>query len=138
MERTDIGPSALVLSRRAMLRLAVSGAGTLLVVACGSSAQPPRPVSTGSSPAAPSPTGASVSAPAGVSGSAKASGRPKTGGTLTYGGLDDITNLDGHVGSNPALDILFQVFDRLTEYDLKRQPQPRLAESWEVSKDAKQ
>jgi peptide/nickel transport system substrate-binding protein len=64
---------------------------------------------------------------------------PRRGGTIVYGGLDDITAVDGHVTSSPAYDTLFQVFDRLTEYDpTNQQPQPRLAESWDISSDGRQ
>jgi peptide/nickel transport system substrate-binding protein len=63
---------------------------------------------------------------------------PRSGGTIVYGGLDDITAVDGHVTSSPAYDTLYQVFDRLAEYDIHQQPQPRLAESWDISADGKQ
>jgi peptide/nickel transport system substrate-binding protein len=34
--------------------------------------------------------------------------------------------------------MIFPLYDRLTEYDDKLQPQPRLAESWDISSDGKQ
>ena len=37
-----------------------------------------------------------------------------------------------------AVDTLWQVFDHLTIYDQKLQPQPMLAESWDLSPDYKQ
>jgi peptide/nickel transport system substrate-binding protein len=128
-----IGPTQRLQTRRAALKLGLFGMGLAVLAAC-EPAQPAAPTSASPAGAAGTPA-SSGQALATVSVAAQASPLPNTGGTLNYGGLDDITNLDGHVGSNPALDILFQCFDRLTEYDLSQQPQPRLAESWDISSD---
>jgi hypothetical protein len=57
---------------------------------------------------------------------------PRSGGRLRYGSLDDITSLDAHIGSSPAYDTFFHLFDRLTEYDLQQKPQPMLSEQWDI------
>jgi peptide/nickel transport system substrate-binding protein len=54
------------------------------------------------------------------------------------GMVGDLTQLEGQLIIPGALDTLWQVYDRLTAYDDKLQPQPMLAESWEVTPDAKQ
>jgi peptide/nickel transport system substrate-binding protein len=50
----------------------------------------------------------------------------------------DPPSLDGHVINPNAYDGLWQAFDRLTAYDAQLNPQPMLAESWDVSSDLKQ
>lgn len=66
------------------------------------------------------------------------SATPTSGGTLRLAVSSDLTSLEGQLGIPPAVDTLWQVYDRLTEYDDQGQPQPMLAESWEVSSDGKQ
>ena len=101
------------LTRRQALQLLGSGAGTALVAACA----PPR---TTPAPAAPAP----------------ASSQPKAGGTLKTLQVGDPSSADGHVSS--AFDSFWQVYDRLTYYpDSNLEPQPMLAESWDVSVDGK-
>jgi peptide/nickel transport system substrate-binding protein len=73
----------------------------------------------------------------GVLGAAGA-GQPKPGGTLRVGLVGDLVTLDGHFENTNAGDTLFHIWDRLTEYDDKLQPQPMLATSWEQSPDARQ
>jgi peptide/nickel transport system substrate-binding protein len=118
-------------SRRTALRLVLSGSGLALLAACA-----PASPQAALTPTAPAPTAASAAGA--VAAQPSAPQQPKTGGTIHYAGLDDITSLDGHKSSSPAFDTMFQVFDRLTEYDLKLQPQPRLAESWDFSADQTQ
>jgi len=101
-----------------------AGAGVGLLAACG-------PVTP--SPATP-PASSTQSAPAAVS----TPGQPKTGGTLRMGMVGDLTQLEGQLIIPGALDTLWQVYDRLTAYDENLKPQPMLAESWEVSPDARQ
>jgi peptide/nickel transport system substrate-binding protein len=67
-----------------------------------------------------------------------ASVQPKAGGTLRIGIPNDIPNLDPNFTSPYGFDTLWQIYDRLTQYDEKLQPQPRLAESWDISTDYKQ
>ena len=50
----------------------------------------------------------------------------------------DITTTDGNFRDGNAFDSLWQVYDRLTFYNDKLEPQPMLAESWDVSRDLKQ
>ena len=102
------------MTRRTALRWLAAGAGVSLLAACGQAV-----------PAA-SPTGA---VPA---------GQPKAGGTLRMGLVGDLTALEGQLIIPGALDTLWQIYDRLTAYDDKLQPQPMLAESWEVTPDGKQ
>ncbi len=133
------------LNRRLMLRWLVAGAGTTLLAACGApspAAQAPAPTAATKPTTAPAttvpPAATSTSAPAPAAPTAASAGQPRSGGRLRYGSLDDITSLDGHIGSSPAYDTLFHVYDRLTEYDLQQKPQPLLAEQWEISSDARQ
>ncbi len=51
----------------------------------------------------------------------------------------DLATLDGHLTQGlTGFDTLWQVFDRLTAYDAKLQPQPMLAESWDLTPDLTQ
>ena len=51
----------------------------------------------------------------------------------------DLATLDGHLTQGlTGFDTLWQVFDRLTAYDATLQPQPMLAESWDVTPDLTQ
>jgi peptide/nickel transport system substrate-binding protein len=118
------------LSRRAALRLI--GAGTVLglAAACAPASQAPPPTTApAAKPPAPA-AGATVAAPA------PAAGQPKSGGTLRVAMIDP-TPLDGHVISPNVFDSVWMVYDTLTAYDDKLQPQPMLAESWDVSADFK-
>ena len=97
------------------LGVLVSGAGTALLVACA----PLAP--TASTSPAPTP----------------AKAQPKAGGTLNAVQVSDPSSADGHVSS--AFDSFWQVYDRLTYYaDSSLEPQPMLAESWDISSDGKQ
>jgi peptide/nickel transport system substrate-binding protein len=140
------------LSRRTALRLLGSSAGIALLAGCGVAPQAAAPT-TAAAPAAAAPkpvvatpTAASiaVSAPkptapaptpaAPVSGA----GQPRRGGTARYSIQADLSSIDGHVRTPGAVDSLWLVFDHLTIYDQKLQPQPMLAESWDLSPDYKQ
>ncbi|MBV8085722.1 MAG: hypothetical protein JO247_13015, partial [Chloroflexi bacterium] len=44
-------------------------------------------------------------------------------------------NLDAHSNSPSAYDTFWVSFDRLTYFNDKLQPQPMLAESWDLSPD---
>ena len=62
----------------------------------------------------------------------------KTGGTLRVGIVGDITSLDPFLWSPNNSNTVGQVHDQLITFDEKFNPQPRLAESWELSSDNKQ
>ena len=66
---------------------------------------------------------------------AAAAAPPRTGGTLRVAIPADITSLDGHISSSNLSVTTGNIFDRLVAYDVKLQPQPMLAESWDVSSD---
>lgn len=120
------------LNRRALLKMLASGAGMAVLAACGTAQPSPT---TGGQPGN-SPSGEASSPRA--SGPANGSAQPKPGGTLRLGFAADVGNLDGHVASPVAYETVWLAFDRLTAYDDKLQPQPMLAESWDLSSDAKQ
>ncbi len=142
-----------MLTRRAALRL-LAGGGAVAIVACGPAASTPAPA-TASAPAAPTPASATA-APAAAStavaaptpaaaaqagATAKpvaATTPPKTGGTLRVAISADPASLDGHLFAAGRFDTTWLIYDRLTEYDLALKPQPRLAESWDISSDFKQ
>src|SRR5258708_6928512 len=148
-ETASVSPTDI--SRREFLRLTASGsllgAAATLLAACGSTSQPttPPPATSAPASAAPAPpllsAASSVpvlaSAKPAVSASAAASGQPKTGGPLRLAITGDISGLDGYIRSSQGLGTTWQVFDRLTQYDSKLKPQPMLAESWDLSSDAK-
>jgi peptide/nickel transport system substrate-binding protein len=115
----------------------------MLLAACGVAQQPsPAPTSNpAAAPPATQPTVA-VAAQATPAAAAKptvaAAPQPKTGGKLTADKLGDYANLDGHYWSpNGGLHV-WLAYDTLARYDENLKPQPQLAESWEISSDAKQ
>jgi peptide/nickel transport system substrate-binding protein len=57
---------------------------------------------------------------------------------LRFAATADVPNLDGHQRSAALTDTVWTAYDRLIQYDANGQPQPMLAESWDVSKDYKQ
>jgi peptide/nickel transport system substrate-binding protein len=138
----SVGPR--VVSRRFALRLLGSGAGLLAVTACGPGT--PAPPTATQAPAATS-APATVVPPAAtvVSGNPTATSAPPAaattpqpirGGTLRIGTVGDLVSLDGHLHSGNTS--IWFVYDRLSAYDEKLQPQPMLAESWDISSDYKQ
>ena len=124
------------LSRRSAIRLVVGGTAALLT-ACGApapSAVPAAPTQPASKPAAPAggPT-AAVSVPQAAT---KPAPQPKAGGTLRVGVLGDLQGLDGHVTT--GLDSSRRIWDIVTALDEKLNPLPVLAESLDLSQDARQ
>ena len=120
-----------LLSRRAALRLVGSGAAMALLAACG------RPAASPVAPTAPPTTPASAVGAAPASTQARpaaAAGAPKAGGTLRMGVTADLTRLDIHYRDQTH----GMCYDALTSYDENWKPIPALAESWDVSTDAKQ
>ena len=61
-----------------------------------------------------------------------------SGGILRIGNTLDLSKLDGHVISPAIFDTLWIAYDTLTRYDQNLQPQPMLAESWDLSADGRQ
>ncbi|HEY3059880.1 MAG TPA: ABC transporter substrate-binding protein [Chloroflexota bacterium] len=138
------------MDRRSFLKIALLGASVSVLSACGVAPQAPAAPTAAPAPAPTSPlaakpaaTTAAVSAPAPTSAPAPAptaqpaaAAQPKRGGILKQGYQGDPVSLD------PMLkvqnDVMWLgVFERLTAYDAQFKPQPMLAESWEVSTDAR-
>jgi peptide/nickel transport system substrate-binding protein len=133
------------ISRRAALRRVLSGAGLALLAACTSPAPAAPPAVAPTPPSGP--PAVATSAPSGPPPATVKSAtappatpipQPKSGGTLRLGMVGDISTLDGHNTTPNQFDTTWSVFDRLISYDTRLQPQPELAESWEVSTDLKQ
>jgi peptide/nickel transport system substrate-binding protein len=112
------------MTRRSALRVMALSGGAAVVAAC--------------TPAAPSaPPAVVATQPPGAAKPAAAPSGPKTGGTLRVAISADPASLDGHLYAAGRFDTTWLIYDRLTEYDVNLQPQPRLAESWEISSDYK-
>src|SRR5690349_20858893 len=90
------------ISRRTELRVVLSGTGLALLAACG-----PASPQAAQTPSAPAPTAAGAASV--VAAQPSAPQQPKTGGTIHYAGLDDITSLDGHKSSSPGFDTMYQI-----------------------------
>jgi peptide/nickel transport system substrate-binding protein len=139
------------LTRRDSLRLMGSVAATSLLAACAPAAPQtpaaPAPTLAAKPTAAPAATSAAQApAPTATTGppaaapkpTASAQGAPKPGGTLRVGMIGDLANIEGHQITQATVNVTFLVFDRLIEYDTQLQPQPSLAESWDVSSDMRE
>lgn len=128
------------LSRRAALRLlGISAAGSVLA-ACGPIAAPPAATAPVLAPAAvatqvsgPTPAGAAQTSAV----QTPATQQPKAGGTLRIADMD-VPKLDGHIIYANGINISWVPYDRLIQYDEHLQPQPMLAESFDVASDATQ
>jgi len=130
-----------VTSRRAFLGLIGLSGSAALLAACGVAPSAPAPAPTTKPAAAPTSAAAATTAPkpaAATTAPKPAAAQPKSGGTLTADKLGDYANLDGHYWSpNGGLHVWLS-YDTLARYDENLKPEPQLAESWEVSSDAKQ
>jgi peptide/nickel transport system substrate-binding protein len=137
------------LTRRSQLGLIISSVTAVVLSACQSTAPvqspaaapPATPAATSPPVATAAPTSSPVAAAAAtapVVASTGASVQPKGGGTLRIGIPNDIPNLDPNFTSPYGFDTLWQIYDRLTQYDETLQPQPRLAERWDISTDYRQ
>ncbi|HKE92796.1 MAG TPA: ABC transporter substrate-binding protein, partial [Povalibacter sp.] len=131
----------------------LSGAGTAALTACGlSTTAPPAatqaPLAPTIAPTAAAPVGQATSAagaapaqatsvPAAPAATPKPAAAPKSGGTLRFGQIGDLVNLDPHFNQGSS-ENTWLPYDRLTTYDLSFQPHPMLAESWDVNSDATQ
>jgi peptide/nickel transport system substrate-binding protein len=125
------------MNRRTLITLIVGGTTASVLAACGVAPQAPAPA-PGPTPA---PTAAAAAKPAATVVTAAtaqpAAVTPKSGGILKQAMALEVVSLD------PMLKVQndfawIGVYDRLIQYDDKLKPQPMLAESWEVSSDAKQ
>jgi peptide/nickel transport system substrate-binding protein len=105
-----------MVTRRDVLRVVGASIGVALASACAPIA-PARP-------AAPAQT-----APA---------AQTKSGGSIKLGVTAELPNLESHQMSPSTFNVVYQVHDRLIEYDANRQPVPQLAESWDFSADRRQ
>src|SRR5690554_3508127 len=80
---------------------------------------------------------AMVALPVSASASASADG-PKAGGSLVITTTPEPSLITNALSSAPTTnELATKMFDGLLEYDMDLQPQPSLAESWEVSDDGK-
>ena len=133
-------------TRRSFLLLSATTLGTGLLAACSPAAQPaptaapqataaPKPATT-QAPAAPAATAAhaATQAPAAT---AKPAAGPKKGGTFTLAQPQSISEFSpARPGSRHSI-YLRALFNTLVQYDAKLQPQPDLAEKWDVAPDGK-
>jgi peptide/nickel transport system substrate-binding protein len=125
------------LSRRELLKALATGASTLLVAACGSSIQPVAntPPAVTAPAAANTPAAATSAAkPATV----KPANQPKPGGILRAAIVGELTSIDGQQNLPGITATVGNAYESLTRYDDKLQPQPLLAESWDVTSDGTQ
>jgi peptide/nickel transport system substrate-binding protein len=130
------------LGRRAALRFILSTAGVSVLATCTPAPPAPAPTLAPPTPAAaqpaqaqPTPAAAGSAAQPTPPAAGSAAGQPKRGGTLRVGVAGDVARLDGQLYS--SINTTWMSFDRLTAYDAQLKPQPMLAESWELSSDAK-
>ena len=136
------------MKRRTFLTLVAGGASLSVLAACGPQT-PQAPVAAPTSPPPVKPTAAAVvgqptappqptaAAPAPTAApKPTAAPEPKKGGVLKQGYQLDPVSLDPMLKVQNDV-VWVGVFERLTAYDDKLKPQPMLAESWEVSSDAK-
>ena len=134
-------------SRRAFLSIFGASTGAIVLAACDGAAAPSVPAPTAASagkPAATTPvaaaqptTGAAQPTTA-AQPTAAGAAQPKSGGTLQAAKLGDVANLDGHYWSPAGGLHVWLSYDTLARYDQNLEPQPQLAESWNVSLDGKQ
>src|SRR5438876_1533864 len=124
-------------TRRAALAFALGSASAALLSACGGNTpQAPSLITATSAPkaagSAPTPPTQAVVQP-----TSPPKTTPRAGGTLTAAIQTDLPNVDAHFNSPAAYDALWVAFDRLIYLDNKLQPQPMLAETWDVTPDYK-
>lgn len=133
--------------RQTLLLFVGGGAASVLAAACSpiapsnptaAAAKPALTAAPSATSAAPAPASAGQPAPAASPVAAANAPTPRAGGTLQYGRVADIGSTDGHDTGQANFVLLSQVYDTLTAYDAKLTPQPALAESWDLSSDAKQ
>lgn len=121
-------------TRRSALRFLGAATGLSLLAACSPIAPANSPTPASATAAAKPNAAGTVVAPAGAA--KPAEGQPKSGGSLRVA-MAEPSPLDGHTISPNVFDSVWMVYDTLTTYDDKLQPQPMLAESWDASPDFK-
>jgi peptide/nickel transport system substrate-binding protein len=140
VEPQRVGPQPYgMLSRRRLIELLASTAGIALVAACSGPAAQPAAAPATALPATTVPAGATAPKPdaAASAPTTKPADSPKPGGTMRIGLASEPANIDGHIRT-PGSDVTYWLaFNQLITYDDKAQPQPALAESWEVTPDYK-
>jgi peptide/nickel transport system substrate-binding protein len=122
------------MDRRTLVRLVLGGAGASLLAACGPAAQQAAAPTVAPAPVATSAPAATLVAVAPTS--PPPAQQPKSGGTLLQAYQGDPVSLDPMLKVQNDV-VWVGVFERLTTYDANLKPQPMLAESWEVSADAR-
>lgn len=80
--------------------------------------------------------GAALALPGGASRSLFRAALAQDGGSLTVGAVGDLLNLDPFVMAFVNYPIMETVYDQLVRLDHEINPQPWLAESWELSDDS--
>jgi peptide/nickel transport system substrate-binding protein len=136
----------MLVSRRVALQTMLSGAGVAMLAACAPIGEPTQKAAPTTAPAAPA--GAkSTAAPPGAAAPTVAAApakpavaQPKPGGKLRLAmSVDlDASGVEGGRLGPAYTPSVFMLFDRLTAFNSKYEPQPMLAESWDWSADKKQ
>ncbi len=127
------GDSSHRLTRRELLQVLGAGAGMVVAAACAPISSPSGGSKPGGAPTvAPAPAG-STPGPASNSGATA----PRKGGKLTAGHTADFVNFDPLNQAIGNYAMINQLYNVLVRYDEKLQPQPELAESWQLSADGK-
>jgi peptide/nickel transport system substrate-binding protein len=134
------------LARRQFLAASALGGATAVLAACAPAAAPtptaaPKPAAT-TAPASPAPAaspaaGASPVASAVASPAAKPAANIRTGGQLKVAQDSGLLSLEPQLRLADTSETVWLAHDRLIAYDLGLTPQPMLAESWDMTPDAK-
>jgi peptide/nickel transport system substrate-binding protein len=123
-------------TRRSALAVIVGSASALLGACATPAAAPATQVVV--QPTATAQAALATAKPQGVvQPTSKPQTQPRLGGTLRAALQTDLPNVDPHFNAPSAYDALWVAFDRLIYLDDKLQPQPMLAESWDVTPDFK-
>src|SRR5579872_6653892 len=123
------------MNRRTLIMLVLGAASASVLEACAQVPTTPAATSVATPVANPTSAGASTSA-APAPTSPPSTPQPKSGGTIRQGYQGDPVSLDPMLKVQNDV-VWLGVFERLTAYDANLKPQPMLAESWEVSSDAR-
>ncbi len=143
----DSSPTRLIVSRRVALRAILSSAGVAMLAACApigepasKSSAPTAAPATAAAGAGAKPTAAAGPPTAAAATAKPAAASPKSGGKLRLAmSVDlDASGVEGGRLGPAYTPSVFMIFDRLTGFNGKYEPQPMLAESWDWSIDKKQ
>jgi peptide/nickel transport system substrate-binding protein len=127
-------------SRRRLLALLCGSASAVYLAACTAAAPPastPAPTAAGAPKPAATPIAPGASTPA-PSSTGQPTAQPRRGGTLRAAIAGDLTSIDGQQSLPGVVATVGNAYETLTRYDAGLQPQPVLAESWDLSTDGKQ